>query len=149
MFEVSQLHPLMQGMSEGGYYQPSPLRQPERTDQTYARQGFQRYASPELKASGFFGELGTPKEIVSEYSSGGQVPVPGRQVPRDQAFTYPSIYQGITRQRLGEVLNAAQQNRLISPGTEARAFAAAQDRMSQGKSPFWNPQQDYLLQGMR
>lgn len=149
MFDESRLNPLMQGMSEGGVYSPSPLRPPVRNDAGYVGEGFQRYMSPERKASGFLGELGTPSQIVSEYSSGGQAPAPMRQAPKDQAFTYPTIYEGITRQRLGEVLGAAQQDRPVSASTDARAFDAAQSRIGRGLSPFWNPQQDYLFQGMK
>lgn len=144
-----RLNPLMQAAAEGGYYQPSVLRPPVRNDSTYAGPEFQRYQSPELKASGFFGNVGTPGREITEYSAGGLPPAPYRQPPAGQGFTFPTLYPGITKQGLSAVLDAAGREQPVPQYIEEGARVAAQDRMSQGKSPFWNPQQDYLMQGMK
>ena len=147
---TERLHPLMHAMVEGGYYQPSALRPPVRNDSTYVGPDFQRFQSPELKASGFFGDMNRGVgPTVSEYSLGGLPPAPYRQPPAGQGFTYPSLYPGITKQGMTDVVNAAARNTQVPEYVEQGARASAQDRMSQGKSPFWNPQQDYLFQGLR
>lgn len=151
----NQLNPLMQATMEGGYYQPSPLRPPVRNDQSYPNTpDYQRFQSPERKASGFFGELGTPQEAVTEWSMGGVSPAPGRRPPTGQGFTYPALAPGMTRQQVKDVVNfasgATEAPAPFSPmpRIEQNALSSAQDRMSRGLSPFWNPQQDYLFKGM-
>lgn len=146
---TNRLHPLMHAVTEGGYYQPSPLRPPVRDDAAYVGEGFQRYMSPERKASGFFGNLGMPGAAIGEFSLGGQPPAPMKQLPAGQAFTYPSIFEGITKQGLMSVLGEAAGGPRFPQSVADQARAAAQERMAQGKSPFWNPQQDYLFQGMK
>lgn len=148
------MNPLMQATMEGGYYQPSPLRPPVRND-PYVGENVQRFQSPERKASGFFGEIGTPQMAVTEYSLGGMAPAPRRQPPAGPMFAYPSLAPGMTKQQVKDVANFATGGTEAPapfspmPRIEQNALSSAQERMAQGKSPFWNPQQDYLFRGLR
>lgn len=149
----TDVHPLMRAALDAGSYGALPVNMlpaPQRTDAAYVGEGFQRYMSPERKASGFYGELGAPRgNLVSEYSLGGQAPAPFRQAPAGQAFTYPSLYPGMTGKQIGAVLADEAGGPRMPQSIEDQAFNSAQSRMAQGLSPFWNPQQDNLFRGMR
>ena len=152
---TNRLHPMIQGVLDAGTYGPMPtagmpLLTQVRND-PYSGPGSQRYMSPERKASGFYGELGTPRISVTEYSLGGPARIPEKQNPATQAFTYPSLVPGMTGKQIGQVVDAAtgKSTQPLPPVTENMAYNSAQNRMSQGLSPFWNPQQDNLMQGMK
>lgn len=99
-----------------------------------------RLDSPESKGIGFKGPLKQGDHIVSEYSS-------------DRDIQYPSIYEGITPADIAAVMLAERIGRAPPRDVDQRAYEAAQRRVKQGRSPFfeqgkdeypaWTPDQDW------
>ena len=96
--------------------------------------------SPESKGIGFRGPLSQGDHIVSEYSA-------------DRDISYPSIYEGIDKNDLANVMMAERLEAPPSKDVDQRAYEAAKRRTSEGKSPFfelgkdkypeWSPDQDW------
>jgi hypothetical protein len=129
-----QAHPLMQHVLDAGALGPMPTNMmpaPPRPG-PYEGDGYQRYNSPERKSSGFYGEVGQGKHPVTEFSLGGDGGV----------IQHPSIFQGMTGKQLQSVLDEANGGRRFPQSIANQAMNAAQDRVAQGLSPFWNEAQD-------
>jgi len=96
--------------------------------------------SPESKGIGFRGPLSQGDHIVSEYSA-------------ERDISYPSIYEGIDKDDLANVMMAERLEAPPSKDVDQRAYEAAKRRTSEGKSPFfelgkdkypeWSPDQDW------
>ena len=90
-----------------------------------------RMDSPQLKSTGFYGPLTIgPDNVASEYSIGSEI------------GEYPSIAQNMPPNLLAQSLSAAAFHQPV-PGPAADfAERAAANRMSQGRSPFWEQGKD-------
>jgi hypothetical protein len=129
-----QAHPLMQHVLDAGALGPMPTNMmpaPPRTPSDYGDH-LQRYNSPERKTTGFYGEIGQGESPVSEYSLGGE----GGEV------LHPSVFQGMSGKQLKAVLDEANGGSRFPQSIANQAMNAAQDRVAQGLSPFWNEAQD-------
>ena len=131
---VIQLHPLMKHVVDSGSLGPMPTNMmptPPRIASNYGDH-LQRYNSPERKTTGFYGEIGLGESPVTEFSLGGDAGIP----------QHPSVFQGMTGKQLQAVLDEANGGSRFPQSIADQAYNAAQDRISQGLSPFWNEDQD-------
>lgn len=122
----------------------------ENSDQLPLRMNYGvRHGSNDLKDIGFLGPLRQGEDKVTEYSS-------------ERDFQYPSVYEGITPEDLAAVmfherisapkyrgdddmserLNEAQKKIPFPEDVDDRAYAAAQRRVQEGRSPFYEPGRD-------
>ena len=128
----------------------------ENSDQLPLRMNYGvRHGSNDLKDIGFLGPLRQGPDKITEYSS-------------EKDFQYPSVYEGITPKDLAAVmfheritspkyrgediiserLNEAEEKKPVSEkipfpeDVDDRAYAAAQRRVQEGRSPFYEPGRD-------
>ena len=129
-----QVHPLMQHVADAGALGAIPTNMMPAASRMPSNYGdhLQRYNSPERKTTGFYGEIGQGESPVSEFSLGGE----GGEI------LHPSVFQGMTGKQLQAVLDEANGGKRFPQSIADQAMNAAQDRISQGMSPFWNEDQD-------
>ena len=112
-----------------GAYSPvnTPIQNPEH-----------RYDSNDYKSHGYFGELPVPSSnsYATEYSISQDID--------GSPISMPSLVPTLTNEEIQQVLHAAKNQQLPPQVVLDKALAHAQDRIKQGKSPFWAvPEKQY------
>jgi hypothetical protein len=96
-----------------------------------------RYGTNDPKANGFFGELPLPSgNVATEYSVG--------QTMNGNNVEMPSIVPTLNASELQSALIAANSGTQLSDAVYDKSLKYAQQRASQGQSPFWRlPEKQY------
>ena len=94
-----------------------------------------RYNSTDKKQAGFYGEIPVGNgSVATEFSVGQDINGKGVEMP--------SIVPGLTFDELEEIKQATVTNKQMSPSIYEKALLHAKERLSQGKSTFWEPGED-------